>query len=374
MVKAGTTAKVAASAAVGVTRKRVKVRPVATADLQQIDPHLAAVLRLVHDPRLSQWLGTAYGADMRPAPARYSAAAHLLLNLACPGGNVSIGFPALLLPALALAVAADAPRVTSIATLVAARLMAPVIAQFAAAAGRLGDQRWQTISVTSVGLSGAQGAGPSSVPLASFDITVAKRFYARIGMLSIDPGCAEILQDMISTLPVRHYAATALWRVTSRLRLASRSWTIALLRSLEVGDVLLCKDAVELQALNAQLFCGAPASVYWSGQVRINQQKVTIMSDMLEQDGATEGAASVPLLATGVAELEVPVHFEIESAALSIAQLSSLRPGYVIELAIPVADAQIRVVTCGQLLGRGKLVVIGDCLGVQIESLVAGSA
>ena len=98
------------------------------------------------------------------------------------------------------------------------------------------------------------------------------------------------------------------------------------------------------------------------------------MSDMQEQDGAADGAASLPLLSTGVAELEVPVHFEIESAALSIAQLSSLRPGYVIELAIPVEEAQIRVVTCGQLLGRGRLVVIGDCLGVQIESLVAGSA
>lgn len=367
---AGTVTTTTGSAS--TTRRRPKVRPVVAADLRRIDADDAAVLRLMCDPRLPQWLGAVYGADMRTAAARHSDAVHLAVNLACPGGNLSIGFPALLFPALALAVEADPPRVTPIATLVAARLLAPLLARFAAAARSLGDERWQAISVTSIGPRELHPGEPG-VAVASFDISLAKRFYARISVLSIDPGCTDILQDLISTVPVRQYPATAGWRVASRLRIGSRTWSIALLRSLEIGDVLLFKDAAELQALNAQMYCGAPAGVHWTSRVRITQQKVTIMSEIQEQDGAADGAASLPLLSTGVAELEVPVQFEIESAALSIAQLSSLRPGYVIELAIPVADAQIRVVTCGQLLGRGKLVVIGDCLGVQIESLVAGS-
>lgn len=375
MVRATTaTAKTVAPGSASAPRRRLKVRPVAVADFQHIDADHAAVLRLVRDPRLLLWLGATYGADVRLAAALHSEAAHLAVHLGCPGGTVSIEFPALLCPALALAVEAEAPRVTPIAVLVAQRLLGPVLAQFAAAARNLGDKRWQTISVTSVVPLSTDRGKPGTAPLVSFDISVGRRFYGRIRVLSFDRECTDTLQDMISTLPVSHYPATALWRVASKLRLATRTWAVALLRSLEVGDVLLCKGAAELPALNAELFCGASAGVHWRGQVRINQQKATIMSDMQEQDGAAEGAASLPLLSTGVAELEVPVHFEIESAALSIAQLSSLRPGYVIELTIPVADAQIRIVTCGQLLGRGKLVVIGDCLGVQIESLVAGSA
>ena len=354
-------------------KQRLDVRGVMTADLRPIDPDRAALLRLACDPRLSHWLGMAFDADVRSAPTQRSAAVQLIVQLACPGGHMSIAFPAMLLPALAFAVEANAPRVTPIATLVAARLMAPIIARFAAAARKLGDQRWQSLAVTAVETRDSQFGGPQHA-VASFDLSMAGRFQARIGVLSIDPACTSDLQDMISTLPVFHYPATRAWRVAGRLRLASRAWSVTLLDSLEAGDVLLCKGAAELQAFNAQLSYGAPGGMHWRGQVRITQQKVTIMSDMQEHDGATEGAASLPLLASGVAELEVPVHFEIESAALSIAQLSSLRPGYVIELAIPVAEAQIQVVSCGQLLGRGKLVVIGDCLGVQIESLVAGSA
>ena len=370
---AKTAAMAAAAGSPSLPKRRLDVREVTATDLRTIDPDQAAFLRLVFDPRLSHWLGMAFNADVRPASTERSAAVQLVVHLACPGGNVSIAFPAMLLPALAFAVEANPPRVTPIATLVAARLMAPIMARFAAAARKLGDQRWQALALTAVETRDNQ-SGRAQHAMASFDLSMAGRFQARIGVLSIDPACTNNLQDMISTLPVFHYPATRAWRVAGRLRLASRAWSVALLHSLEVGDVLLCKGAAELHAFNAQLSCGAPGGMHWRGQVRITQQKVTIMSEMQEHDGATEGPASLPLLAAGVAELEVPVHFEIESTALSIAQLSSLRPGYVIELAIPVAEAQIQVVSCGQLLGRGKLVVIGDCLGVQIESLVAGGA
>ena len=98
-------------------------------------------------------------------------------------------------------------------------------------------------------------------------------------------------------------------------------------------------------------------------------------SELDTHDGRfDEAMSSATPLESNVAELEVPVHFEIDSAALSLAQLASLRPGYVINLSLPVDEAEIRLVACGQLVGRGKLVVIGDCLGVQIDHITSGRA
>lgn len=67
--------------------------------------------------------------------------------------------------------------------------------------------------------------------------------------------------------------------------------------------------------------------------------------------------------------LELPVAFELDTARVSLAELASMQPGYAVELAVPLAQAQVRLVCQGRTLGQGQLIAIGDQLGVRITRL-----
>ena len=73
---------------------------------------------------------------------------------------------------------------------------------------------------------------------------------------------------------------------------------------------------------------------------------------------------------TDVAALELPVTLEIVTLAMPLQQIGALQPGQVLELPLALADARVRLVVCGQTLGHGKLVVVGEQLGFQVSTLV----
>ncbi len=85
---------------------------------------------------------------------------------------------------------------------------------------------------------------------------------------------------------------------------------------------------------------------------------------------ASPASAEIDIASTSeptlVGELELPVQFEIDTVSLPIEQLSVLEPGYVIELPVAVADAQLRLVVHAQTVGYGELVAVGEHLGVRI--------
>ena len=355
------------------------VRPVTLEDFPAISSEMAALLRLTRDPRLAAWLSDSFALEVRSVRNLRKAlpsGGMLVLDLRCPDGVITVGVANDLLPALALAVDMQNSGGPAIATLVGSSLLSPWLDRFGAAAAEADDGRWQAMDVAGIRLLGAGGDVPVPVPLVAWDVTLASQLHTRIAVLAIDPECIASLQTLAQLSPVRQFQRMRSWRIVTMLRIATRAWSVLLLRSLEVGDVLLCGSGMPIDAVDAELFCGAISGRHLLVRVCINQQKVTLMSEIQEQDGSNdedEGESLPPALANTVAELEVPVHFELDSAALSLAQLASLRPGYVIELSLPVADAEIRLVACGQVIGRGRLVVIGDCLGVQLEQLETGS-
>ena len=74
-----------------------------------------------------------------------------------------------------------------------------------------------------------------------------------------------------------------------------------------------------------------------------------------------------------VTAMDLPVHIELLTVNLSVAQLSALQPGYVLDLPLPLVDAPVRLVAYGQTLALGKLVAIGENLGVQIHRMAASN-
>jgi type III secretion protein Q len=352
------------------------VRQLSVADLPAVGPAHAAALRLIHDPRLGEWLATSFDIALRNVGSVELTGSILAIDFACPGGTIKLGVQADVLPALAIAPGSGMQTLPSIMPLLASRLLAPLLKKLGSAASIQNNSRWDAVGVASVWRRDTSAWRTPRSTLAVWEVTVAHRLQTRIALLSMDPGCVDAIQELIGVGVIRQPRAASAWRVASRLRLSTRSWRIGLLQSLETGDVVLFNEDGAADVMEAKLLCGALVGRHWSGRVQINQRKVTLMSQMEPQEGSAEYDVdtSGPVLSPGVAELEVPVHFEVDNAALSLAQLSALRPGYVIELMIPVDQAEIRLVACGQVIGRGKLVVIGDCLGVQIEQLNHGNA
>ena len=70
-------------------------------------------------------------------------------------------------------------------------------------------------------------------------------------------------------------------------------------------------------------------------------------------------------------ELELPVRFELETVSVLLADLEAIEPGYVIEFAMPVAEARLRLVSCGHIIGYADLVSVSGRLGARITRLVA---
>lgn len=352
------------------------VRPLQPSDFVHIDVDLASATRLLHDARMTEWLAAVGGVHL----VRYGGRLHddriLCITLAAPGGVIQIAMPAATMPALTVACANVMQSMLSLLPLMATRMLAPVLQRLGTAADVLADRGWLAISVTGVRLHVVADHGRLPVPLASWEWTWEAEFQSSAAVLAIDPGCVAALQQLIARLPVRESPAASGWRVGSVLRVGSRRLAVDLLRSLAVGDVVLFHDQGDIDRLDARLYCGVASGRHWSAAVSISQRKVSLMSELQMHDGKTDSDLDVPgpPLESHVAELDVPVHFELDNAALSLAQLNALRPGYVIDLSIPVQDAEIRLVACGQVIGRGRLVVIGDCLGVQIEQLTGGIA
>lgn len=361
--------------AVNKVRKTRKARPVTREDLRCIDQGEAAIRQLLHDPRFMQWFAEIYRIGLRPLASQRPEGDLLILELRCPGGNVSIAFTPELLPVVSLAIEATSTFKLPIASLTASQVLAPVLEEFGVAAADAGDKRWHAIGIMSATLLDAGETRALPIPIAAFALTTQTKITTDIFILSAAPACVGFLDEMVCNRPVLQHPMMHSWEIPSVVRIATRSWTAAMLRLLEIGDVMLIREAATLQAVHATLFCGSLTGIHWKVNVEINYRKVT-MTGKVEMEGGmlndhTELAG--PPLDAAVAQLEVPVHFEIDNVPLPLAQVASLRPGYVIDLAIPVDQAEIRLLACGQLIGRGKLVVIGECLGVQISHLTTGS-
>lgn len=169
------------------------------------------------------------------------------------------------------------------------------------------------------------------------------------------------------------------------IRLRSRLCSLSTLASLNRHDVLLGWQPglpfVEGSAIEqASLRIGAPRGRQLRAGVRVDAHTVTLetpvtLATAAQPDdfdplaGASSDPATEPLVP--VSSIDLPVHVELFSVNLSLAQIGSLEPGYVLDLPLPLADAAVRLVSYGQTVAFGQLVAVGENLGVQIHRMAA---
>ncbi|MFM0076337.1 type III secretion system cytoplasmic ring protein SctQ [Paraburkholderia sediminicola] len=251
------------------------------------------------------------------------------------------------------------------------------------------------------------GEANADLPVVALSFVLDERRYQ--AALSADPACYDLLDRLLraEAAPASvssHGAAAAASTASSAssdrtpetafdltvpgsLILGVKRLPVDTLHALEPGDVLLraafpSLDATLLDASSvpsspharprAIAAWGTPGLTRVCATVELDGQSLVIvkepnMSEELDPASADAGLAiDDPADPIRIGELELPVQFEIDTVALPLAQLSALGPGYVLELPVPVADAQLRLVAHGQTIGYGELVTVGEHLGIRI--------
>jgi type III secretion protein Q len=203
--------------------------------------------------------------------------------------------------------------------------------------------------------------------------------------------------------PADRLAAFAYVHLPGRLCVARRTCPTAVLKALRPRDVLLgwnvTHPSASRQPMTALISWGARTGLRLAASVDIQGSHVTFVTEpTMTQDAFDSSAydstaydtptdagavwreqeqtngdirAEQPAL-DALSELDVPVQLEISTLDLPLATLATLQPGYLLELPIAVEDAQVRLVVHGRTIGTGRLVAIGEHLGLQIARI--GSA
>ncbi|MFM0735974.1 type III secretion system cytoplasmic ring protein SctQ [Paraburkholderia xenovorans] len=184
-------------------------------------------------------------------------------------------------------------------------------------------------------------------------------------------------------------------RMSGRLRFAERTCSTGTLNALRPRDVLLGWNTAYPSAdggpMAALMSWGTPAGSRLAASVEIQGSRVTLVTEptMTQHafDSAAFDSAAFDSTATlqdepaedgaqpdigSLDELDVPVHLEISTLDLPLRTLATLQPGYLLELPIALEDAQVRLVVHGRTIGTGRLVAIGEHLGLQVSRI--GSA
>ncbi|AMP07009.1 type III secretion system cytoplasmic ring protein SctQ [Collimonas pratensis] len=352
--------------------EKVRATPIANR-LRSYPPALASLSRGVFDARSTMRIAVgAIGIELRAMPAAsisFKRAATLRLDSSYGVLTALIdlaGHPAL----EAIALDSNRQRSTALANL------------------------WLTPLLEKLAANGYPQ--PSVAELTLVDVSTATQglaFGFRLAAAKTCPEIAEVavIVDLplpLATLLERQWltasgaaqALPAALSLPTHLRLRSRHCSQALLASLRCGDILLgwqprgnhvrgaAIDNVTLRWGAGNGWCATAQASVAAHTITLENKPMTttynLDNDQLAEREVTEAAEQID-----VGQLEIPVHLEIVTLNLPIAQIAALEPGCILELPVPVDDAQIRLVSHGQVLAFGELVAVGGQLGLQIHRM-----
>jgi len=315
--------------------------------LQPVTAAEARLARTVFDRRFARWVDQVL-ARTGTRVAANEGAAGVAASLACRHGGLELTAPAAAWPALELAAGLpDAALARDVADAMLDGPMAMLAPWLPGLALR------------------ALHAGPAQA--APLELRCGS---LRVGLKAIDDGVAKQLGRQVRrTVPADLSPLRGL-RLPARLRLFTREFALDDLRSLAAGDVLACAQWTADGRLPCQLFTGLGTFMQATAETDLDSADATLTeAPTLAHDDAARTPDGAPLDAGTIGALNVPVSFEIDSARVSLDELASFGAGSVITLAAPVRDATVRLVCFGQVVGVGRLVAVGDCLGVRIERI-----
>ncbi|MBN3837605.1 type III secretion system cytoplasmic ring protein SctQ [Burkholderia sp. Ac-20344] len=244
-----------------------------------------------------------------------------------------------------------------------------------------------------LGLTGAQvvavrrGAShaprPRSVTVA---LSLTLRDQRHDALVQLPGRCIEWLDGCLARTARAGWLDASL-RVPGSLVLGVKALSVDTLQSLRGGDILLrvfdpSLDAAWLHGAGARADTaphpaafatwGSAGLAHGRAAVAVQTRTITLLKEPVMTETTVldtpEAALDAPDAerTVEVGELELPVQFVADTVALTIDEVSSLAPGYVIELPTAIADLTLKLVAHGQVIGHGELVGVGEHVGIRI--------
>jgi type III secretion protein Q len=326
--------------------------------LRDVPAAAAAASRLLHDRRLAPlWNKLALAGDLTLHPVAAPGRTRLFtLALECDAGRFALALASA--DDAALTIAAGADLAENLRALAAMALFG----EFAQRLGELALPGVQAASVRTLALEDSPTAGWCAL----------RRGGLELGRVAVQQLPREV-HDQLGAA-ARRVARGHAWRgplrLSAHVSIAWRGLSVRLLRSLATGDVLLLPLA-GLDGAAGRLRLGTLDGLALVAPGAIEGDTFRISGAPCMTDDDLNLAADAGVEPDSLDELELPVRFELETVNVSLGDLEAIQPGYVIELAMPVAQASLRLVSCGHVIGHADLVSVSGRLGARITKLVA---
>jgi type III secretion system YscQ/HrcQ family protein len=192
--------------------------------------------------------------------------------------------------------------------------------------------------------------------------------------IPLSAAALSVLADLIKIFPRRPAADCSALPLSLSLCAGRESFPVALLREAEPGDVLRfacpAKPALTLEAGGRALWTASLADGKITIEGLLNKHpEEAAMSATPERVGISAAGTGEPGLSREeIDALEITLTLELDERRITIGELAALGPGQVLDTAAS-PDAPVTIKAGGKAVGRGRLVEVGDSLGVLISSL-----
>jgi type III secretion protein Q len=190
----------------------------------------------------------------------------------------------------------------------------------------------------------------------------------------ISESLCDVLRQKLDHIRAEKKIRPAL-TLRGNLILSSRVIRLNILRKLSVGDVLLTDTNTDTQKYaNASIYWGAQDGRKLTGNCQFMNNSIKLTGEISVTNEIDAQSDEVSNLSSDtLGDLDIPVRFELETVAIPLSDLESIKPGYVIELTTPIDRSTIRLISAGQIVGHAELVAVGDRLGARITRMVASN-
>ncbi len=376
----------------------------------KISKEAARITRLMSDTRLQRLLAEYAGVetidvltqtDQPISQVAASTALTVLIRILHREGQAQACFDAKNWPILyMLAASSNAPSVASSAELhqaIVDILLAPVAQKLEALgleALHFEDLRVQedVLAIDDAAIARLSKPLLSKPPTFDKDVVVRCKLgsmpptHFSITLKSIDESLLDYCEQLLDLQPLPLFESVLNLGIPGQALIGAQNITLGALCRLRCGDVLIGGIQPEYKTIlspspslsHLVLSWGLPGARALRGFAALEGQNLVMKEGLIvhqthqtdeqsveDNEDITQMDSELPDLA----ELDMPVHFEIDTVVMPLARLCALGAGHIMELPISLAHAPVRLITHGKTIGSGELVAIGDHLGIRIQKM-----